>query len=70
MNNREFMLKRICTLAGAEFDPNSDEQVASILVQRFDISLPQRNNLNASLAASASTNEIIELILKYRALVD
>ena len=68
MNNKEFMLKRICNLAGAEFDPNSDEQVVNILVQRFDISLPQRNNMNASLAASASNNEIIELILKYRSL--
>jgi DNA polymerase I-like protein with 3'-5' exonuclease and polymerase domains len=66
MTPQEFSLRRICNLAGEDFDPNSDEQVVSILKRKLNISLPQRRNLVESLTQTNSDHEIIELILRYR----
>lgn len=66
MTPQEFNLRRICNLAGEDFDPNSDEQVVTVLRRKFNISLPQRKNLHESLSQTNSDHEIIELILRYR----
>ena len=66
MENKEFILKRICVYAGKEFDPNSDQQVQQVLRSKFNIQLPQRRSMNESLTASISDHEILALIVQYR----
>lgn len=68
MASKDFILQRICVYAGTEFDPNVDKQVVDVLRSKFDIRLPQRSSVNASLASTASDHEIIRLILEYRAM--
>ncbi len=70
MTPEEFNLRRICNLAGEDFDPNSDEEVVTILKRKFNIYLPQRSNLVDSLTQTNSDHEIIELILRYRGVVE
>lgn len=65
--NKDFILQRICIFTGEEIDPNSDEQVVSILREEFNIHLPQRRTLEESLILSCSEHEVIDLILQYRA---
>lgn len=57
---------RIRTLAGEDFDPNSDEEVVTVLKRKFNIYLPQRRNLVESLSHTNSDHEIIDLLLRYR----
>lgn len=66
MSNKEFILQRICVYAGKEIDPNSDKQVAEILDRKFNIRLPQRSNMNDSLASAKSEHEILGLLIQYR----
>ncbi|NHO67804.1 hypothetical protein G8770_19845 [Aestuariicella hydrocarbonica] len=66
MASKEFILQRICIYAGREFDPLVDTQVAEVLRSKFNIHLPQRASVNASLTSSISDHEIISLILQYR----
>ncbi|MDL0433615.1 hypothetical protein QPM17_20940 [Marinobacter sp. TBZ242] len=66
MSNKDFILQRIRVYAGKEFDPAEDQQVADVLRSRFNIRLPQRSSLNASLALATSDHEIIGLVLQYR----
>lgn len=68
MTNKEFIHQRICIFSGKNIDPNSDEQVVKILRDKFNVLLPQRPTLDESLASSGSEHEVLELILKYRAL--
>ncbi|MCB5162217.1 hypothetical protein [Marinomonas algarum] len=67
-STKEFLLQRICIFANQTFDPNSDKQVVSLLKSRFNIRLPQRRSINESLSSSVSDHEIVQLILKYRAM--
>ncbi len=69
MDSKEFVHKRICIYAGKDIDPNSDEQVEDILRSKFNIHLPQRKSMNESLTSATSDHEIIDLILKYRAMI-
>lgn len=66
MEDKAFILQRICNFAGQEFDPNSDEQVEDILRKKFNVFLPQRRSMNDSLVSCISDHEIIKLIKKYR----
>jgi DNA polymerase I-like protein with 3'-5' exonuclease and polymerase domains len=66
MENKECIYQKICTFTQKDFDPSIDENVISILRDKFNIHLPQRSALNDSLTSTASDHEIIELILKYR----
>lgn len=66
MTPKQFNLRRICILAGEDFDPDSDEQVVTVLKRKFNIHLPQRRNLLESLSQTNSDHEIIELLLRYR----
>ncbi|WP_293266457.1 hypothetical protein [Neptunomonas sp.] len=67
MATKAFILQRIYIFAGREFDPNSDEQVVEVLRDKFNLSLPQRRSMDESLLAVASDNDVIGLILEYRA---
>ncbi len=67
MASKAFSLQRICIFAGKEIDPHSDEQVAEVLKNKFNIFLPQRRTMNESLEAVTSDHEIVGLIMKYRA---
>jgi len=69
MNDKGFLLKRICIYAGKDIDPNADKQVEVMLRDKFNILLPQRNSLNDSLNSVASDHEIISLLLKYRTMI-
>jgi len=64
--NKDFILKRICIFSGKEIDPNSDEQVITVLREEFNILLPQRRTLEESLELSGKEHEVIDLILQYR----
>jgi len=66
MSNKEFIRQRICIYAGKEFDPSIDEHVNEALRSKFNILLPQRTSMEASLKATTSDHEIITLILQYR----
>jgi DNA polymerase I-like protein with 3'-5' exonuclease and polymerase domains len=66
MENKAFIQQRIGIYIESEFNPNDDKAVVSTLRDKFNIQLPQRSALNDSLAATASTHEIVELILKFR----
>tara|TARA_R110001592_G_scaffold160059_2_gene391990 strand:+ start:93 stop:302 length:210 start_codon:yes stop_codon:yes gene_type:complete len=66
MANKDYIYQRILIFSGKEFDPNDDQQVASVLRDKFNIYLPQRASLNESLASAISDHEIIELIRQYR----
>ena len=66
MSNKEFILQRICIYAGKSFDPFIDEQVFQVLRSKFNIHLPQRATMEASLESAISDHEILDLILKYR----
>ena len=66
--SKDYIHQRICIFAGQTFDPDSDAEVEAVLRRKFDIRLPQRRNMNESLASTKSDHEIIELILKYRAM--
>lgn len=66
MENKRNILEKICISAEKDFDPTIDKDVVQLLRDKFNIYLPQRSALNESLESTASTNEIIELILKYR----
>ncbi|MEH6624825.1 MAG: hypothetical protein V7739_00135 [Motiliproteus sp.] len=68
MTNKNFILQRICNFAGKEFDPSSDKEVETVLLNKFNIALPQRRTLDESVAAVASDHEILDLILQYRAM--
>lgn len=68
MESKEFIYKRICIFACRDFDPTIDEEVEDILRTKFNIFLPQRKSLDESLESSTSDHEIIQLLLKYRAL--
>lgn len=66
MTNKEFILQRICIYAGKDFDPTVDAQVFQVLRSKFNIHLPQRATMEASLESTISDHEILDLILKYR----
>lgn len=66
MSNKEFVRKRICIYAGRDFDPSIDERVSEVLRSKFNIHLPQRPSMEASLESAISDHEIIGLILQYR----
>lgn len=66
MSNKDFIRQRICVFAGTDIDPAEDEQVKDILKNKLNIMLPQRQTLDAALAATISTHEIIELLIQYR----
>lgn len=66
MSNKEFILQRICIYAGKSFDPSIDESVCQVLRSKFNIHLPQRATIEASLESAISDHEILDLILKYR----
>lgn len=68
MANKAFILQRISIFAGSEFDPDSDEQVSEVLRNKFNIYLPQRRSMTAAMEAVASDHEVIDLIIKYRAM--
>ena len=68
MADKNFIKQRIAIYAGKVIDPTSDLQVKDVL-QELDIKLPQKNNLDDALSSANSGHEIIELIIKYRALV-
>ena len=63
MTPEEFRMR---SLAGDDFDPDSDEQVITVLKRRFNIYLPQRRNLFESLSHTNSDHEIIDLLLRHR----
>lgn len=64
--NKDYLLQRIHIFAGYEIDPLDDRKVTELLMNKFEILLPQRRTLDESLAASGSDHEIVSLILKYR----
>jgi DNA polymerase I-like protein with 3'-5' exonuclease and polymerase domains len=66
MSNKEFIRKRICIYAGRDFDPSIDEHVSEVLRSKFNVLLPQRASMEASLESTISDHEIISLILQYR----
>lgn len=66
MENKAFIQQKIGTYTDSNFNPSDDKAVVSTLRDKFNIQLPQRSALNDSLAATASTHEIVELILKFR----
>lgn len=66
MENKAFIQQRIGIYIDSDFNPNDDKVVVTTLRDKFNIQLPQRSALNDSLAATASTHEIVELILKFR----
>ena len=66
MANKEFVQQKICIYTDNNFDPDTDESVTNVLRDKFNIRLPQRASLNESLASTASSHEIVELILQYR----
>jgi DNA polymerase I-like protein with 3'-5' exonuclease and polymerase domains len=66
MSNKEFIRKRICIYAGRDFDPSIDEHVSEVLRSKFNVLLPQRASMEASLESAISDHEIINLILQYR----
>lgn len=68
MSNKDFVLQRICAYAGAEIDPESDQQVEAMLRSKFNVKLPQRRSLDDSLRSTISDHEIVSLILTYREL--
>jgi len=68
MESKESVYKSICVYTNKEFDPNTDNDVLTLLRNKFNIYLPQRSTLDDSLTATASDHEIIELIIKYRTL--
>lgn len=68
LNTREEIYLAINIFAEQDFNPNTDEDVLSVLRDDLNIRLPQRSTLDDSLASAASDHEIIALILKYRAL--
>ena len=68
MTNKDFIFQRIRIYAGKEFDPAVDEQVEEVLRSKFNILLPQRASINASLESATSDHEILGLILQYRAM--
>lgn len=67
MTNKEFLLQRISIYAGVSLDPDSDEEVGTMLRRKFNVFLPQRRSMDDSLRAAISDHEIIALILQYRA---
>ena len=67
-SKKDFVLERIRIFAGKEIDPNEDAQVVSMLREKFNIRLPQRNHLSDSLSSVASDHEIIALLLQYRSM--
>ncbi|CCK76007.1 MAG: hypothetical protein KBT75_05095 [Oleispira antarctica] len=68
MESKKNILEKIFIFAEKDFDPTIDKDVVQILRDKFNIYLPQRSALNESLESTASSHEIIELILKYRTL--
>lgn len=64
--NKDYLLQRIRIFAGFEIDPLNDNQVSELLMNKFEIMLPQRRTLDESLAASGSDHDIVSLILQYR----
>jgi len=68
MTGKEFILQRICIFAGRVIDPSSDVQVKELLRDKFNIQLPQRSSFVESLKSAACSHEILDLIVRYRAL--
>ncbi len=69
MANKAFLLQRICIYAGTTIDPDADAEVRQILLDKFNLPLPQRRSLEESLTAVATPRpEIIDLIIEYRTL--
>jgi len=68
MTMKTFVYDRICNFMGQALDPNSDSQVEEALRIRLNIYLPQRPTLDEALFSSNSDHEVIELLLKYRAM--
>ena len=66
---KDFILQRICIYAGKEFDLNSDEQITTMLRNKFNIQLPQRPSMTESLLAAISDHEILGLLVKYRSMI-
>ncbi|MGR6871024.1 hypothetical protein ACU6U9_01660 [Pseudomonas sp. HK3] len=65
---KAFLHERICNFFGKDLDPNSDAQVEEALRMQLNIRLPQRPTMDDALASSNSDHEVIELLLKYRAM--
>jgi len=68
MATKAFVLKRICIYAGEDIDPDCDEQVTTVLRNKFNVQLPQRPTMQDSLSSAIVDLEIIDLILEYRGL--
>jgi DNA polymerase I-like protein with 3'-5' exonuclease and polymerase domains len=68
MTGKEFIVQRICIFAGRAVDPSSDAQVVELLRDKFNIQLPQRSSFIESLKSAAGSHEILDLIIRYRAL--
>lgn len=66
--SKDFIHQRINIFANKDLDPNIDADVLKVLRNDLNIRLPQRSTLNESLACAASDHDIIQLILKYRAM--
>ena len=66
MIDKAFLRQKIAVFFREDIDPDQDELVVAMLRSKFNIRLPQRTQLNASLQASASTHAVIELLLEYR----
>ena len=64
------LLKSIEEIIGKKIDPTNDIEVVSVLKNELSIALPQKARLNDSLASASLKSEAVELILKYRLLLD
>jgi DNA polymerase I-like protein with 3'-5' exonuclease and polymerase domains len=68
MTMKAFLHERICNFVGKTVDPSSDSQVEEALRIQLNIRLPQRPTMDEALSSSNSDHEVIELLLKYRAM--
>lgn len=67
--NKEYIKQRISIFTGMDIDPTIDSQVVEALQKKFNIHLPQRSSVDASLEAAISDHEIISLIIRYRSIM-
>jgi len=67
-DSKDFIRQRIAIYAGADIDPDDDDQVKVMLQQKFNIFLPQRASFTDALSDAISDHEIISLLVKYRTL--
>lgn len=68
MADKNFIRQRINVYAGREVELDSDEDVQSLLRDKFNIHLPQRANFLDSLTSANSQHDILDLLIEYRQL--